>query len=112
MKLALNGQETLLAALPIVFILVALVGTIVFFPKNNTDVRSRASEITPTPSIQTIPKQQIACTDLYQPVCGTDEINYANQCEAENAGAIVANQGECPKTTTQKPPVLIPSTNE
>jgi hypothetical protein len=41
------------------------------------------------------------CTEIYQPVCGTDpngrRVTYSNACFARIARAIGVTQGECPK---------------
>jgi hypothetical protein len=39
-----------------------------------------------------------ACDDIYQPVCGCDDVTYANACEAAGAGVSVASSGECGTT--------------
>lgn len=39
--------------------------------------------------------QAAGCEDVYQPVCGTDEVTYENQCMAEEAGVLVEYEGEC-----------------
>ena len=41
------------------------------------------------------------CTEIYQPVCGTDQngrrVTYSNACFARIAKATNVSQGECPK---------------
>lgn len=106
----LNAQQTLLATLPILIVLLGLVGALIFFPKQNLDDRSRASETTPTPSIATIPVTpkptkpiipEIACTDLYSPVCGNNNLTYSNSCEANKAGIKVFVTGVCKPTKSK-----------
>lgn len=109
-----SGQETLFAALPIVVVLIVLIGALLFFSQNNLDIRSRATNPSPTPTtvqkiitptqpptptIEENPLPQIACSDPYQPVCGSDGQTYNSQCEAQLAGVIVTAKGECPKPT-------------
>jgi Kazal-type serine protease inhibitor domain len=41
--------------------------------------------------------QNSACTQQYDPVCGCDNVTYSNSCEAERAGLVTYNLGDCPR---------------
>jgi len=99
----LSAEHTLLALLPIILVLIAIVGALIIFPKN-VDPRSRASEVKPTPTMvklasptpsKAVKKPETVCTDLYSPVCGRDGQTYDNACSANLRGVIVASQGAC-----------------
>lgn len=108
----LNSQETLWTVLPVVVVIILLIIGILFLPQAGTDVRSRASEpkpiITPNPSPTKPQAPEIVCSDLYSPVCGSDQKTYPNSCEANLAGITIFVDGACP-TTTQKPAPKTPS---
>ena len=37
----------------------------------------------------------LACPDIWLPVCGCDEVTYANECDAAMAGVNVDYVGDC-----------------
>lgn len=37
-----------------------------------------------------------ACYEIYAPVCGCNDVTYANDCHAECAGVTNYTEGECP----------------
>lgn len=99
----LSAEHTLLALLPIILVLIAIVSALVIFPKN-VDPRSRASEANPTPTMvklasptpsKPVRRPETVCTDLYKPVCGRDGKTYSTACEANLQGVIVASEGTC-----------------
>ena len=37
----------------------------------------------------------VACIEIYEPVCGCDGITYSNTCYAKRAGLVSWKDGEC-----------------
>lgn len=99
----LNSEETLWTVLPIIVVIILLIAGIILLPQAGTDVRSRASEpkaiITPIPAKTETP--EVVCSDLYDPICGSDGKTYPNVCEANLIGITTYSAGACPiKKTT------------
>ena len=119
----LSGEESLLAVLPIVLVVIGLTVGILYYSKVSGDTRSRASyPTTIIPSITLAPKPpsnnkaiqptgpSIACSQLYSPICGTNGITYSNRCELDIAGTTVASVGECPTPKSTTTPTKLPTT--
>ncbi len=104
-----TAAQTLLATLPIVFILLALIGAILVFSRGDIfELRGRAAPVRVIPSIVTLaptPAPEYACSELYDPICGVNGITYGSRCEAGVVNVTVAYQGECV-------PVLLPTVSE
>lgn len=97
----LSGEQTLLAAVPIILILIALLGALLFSQGGPFEIRSQAAP-SPTPPLSQItlapsPSRgpETACSELYTPVCGSDGVTYANACSASIAETDIAYNGEC-----------------
>lgn len=43
------------------------------------------------------PNEDCICMDIYQPVCGCNNVTYGNSCAAECMGITDYSPGECPK---------------
>lgn len=105
-----SASDTLLTALPVILVLLALVGAVIFFPEGSLlDIRGKAAPIVVAPTsipLSTVTPQpsggpETACSELYSPVCSqVDRKTYANECEAGLANALPVTPGECTKTTT------------
>ena len=113
------AKNTLLAALPILLLLITLSSILIFFPKSQ-DVGSKASQPQPSPTPLQIspspspspklssptpvplssggkiePATETVCVQLYNPVCGQNNQTYSNQCTAQKANIDIAYLGEC-----------------
>lgn len=102
----MDTRTTLLAALPLVLIIVVL-GAVLLLSANpgfNLDIRPKASAPIPTfapvdpfglspAPVQLTP--EVVCTDLYKPVCSEENVTYNNTCEATKADAVVAYYSAC-----------------
>lgn len=111
-----SATDTLLTALPVILVLLALVGAIVFFPEGSIlDIRGRAAPVRPTPTTIAVPTAtptpETVCSDLYKPVCSqVDRKTYANDCEAGLANALPVTAGECNGTLSPTAtPAVLPS---
>lgn len=104
-----SASDTLLTALPVLLVLLALVGAIIFFPSNSVfDIRGKAAPVVIAPISVPLPivtppstgRPETACSELYSPVCSqVDRKTYANGCEAGLAKALPVTPGECTETT-------------
>lgn len=97
----MDSKTTIISALPLVIILTALSAVIIFAPQNQ-DIRNRAAQNvpgvttpTPTPTITPTPTPETACSSLYDPVCGSDQVTYENACQAQQAGVAVISNAPC-----------------
>lgn len=102
MKNDSSASETLIMVLPVLLVLLALVGAIIFFPQDSLlDIRGKAAPVTVAPDRIPIPlptkKPESVCPDLYKPVCSTaTNITYPSECEARKANALPIKSGVCP----------------
>lgn len=56
--------------------------------------------------------RMVSCTEEYTPVCGADGLTYSNMCKMNNAGVLLAHDGECGQMAVVAPmtfPVDIPA---
>ena len=107
----LSGQESLWVAFPILIVLTILVAGIIFLPRIQTEIRSKASEpapalITPTIKVQQSDTPEVVCSELYAPVCGVNGKTYTSACEANLAGVTSYIEGKCLPAK-----VVLPATN-
>ncbi len=120
-----SASETLVMALPVLLVLLALIGAIIFFPQGSIlDIRGKAAPIIAIPTRIPVPTAiatpttsyhapENVCPDLYKPVCNTKTgTTYGSQCEAKLAGALPVKVGKCPKAASTKvvTPAAIPLT--
>jgi hypothetical protein len=102
MKNDSSASETLIMALPVLLVLLALVGAVIFFPQGSLfDIRGKAAPVILAPTKVPLPtkKPESVCPDLYKPVCSTvTNITYASECEARKANALPIKSGICAAT--------------
>lgn len=100
MKNDSSASETLIMALPVLLVLLALVGAIIFFPQGSLlDIRGKAAPVIIAPTKIPLPTKKLesVCPDLYKPVCSTiSNTTYASECEAGKANALPIKSGVCP----------------
>tara|TARA_B110000881_G_C18291000_1_gene372224 strand:+ start:137 stop:364 length:228 start_codon:yes stop_codon:yes gene_type:complete len=53
------------------------------------------SDETPEMPCQADPNPDLVCIEIYEPVCGCDDVTYSNSCYAQGAGVISWTEGEC-----------------
>lgn len=47
------------------------------------------------PCAMALPINDIVCVEIYEPVCGCNNVTYNNECYAEVSGISIWTEGEC-----------------
>lgn len=47
--------------------------------------------------VTNVPDSEIVCIEIYQPVCGCNNVTYSNDCYAGASGISSWTEGECSK---------------
>lgn len=107
-----SAEESLWLAFPVLLVIIGLTVGIVYLQNQSVDVRSRASQPTPTVTPRALPSgatpqaPEVVCTATYEPVCSVDKTTYSNSCEAELAGVYNYTPGPCQLNQPYKLPQI------
>ncbi|KKT46333.1 MAG: protein of unknown function with transmembrane region [Candidatus Collierbacteria bacterium GW2011_GWC1_45_47] len=96
---AFSAEESLWLALPILIVLLGLAAALVIFQTRGGEIRTRADQPAPVVTPVVLQRPEVVCSEIYEPVCGRDNITYINSCEAGLAGMFVYITGECAPNT-------------
>ncbi len=69
----------------------------------NNPVKKSEDETTFDCFDKTFAQPDVICDEDNRPVCGCNNVNYKNACEAQKVGVRYYSWGKCPKTTKTGP---------